>query len=808
MNFGYFDDISREYVITTPETPSPWINYLGNKDFFSLISNTAGGYAFFKDPRLRRITRYRYNDVPVDNNGRYFYLNDGEYVWSVGWKPVKEKPEKYECRHGLGYTRINSEKNEVHSSLTVFVPLGHNCEVQHLKLKNTGDTVKTITLHSYVEWALWDALDDMTNFQRNLSTGEVEVKDSVIFHKTEYRERRNHYAYFSVNENIDGFDTDRDSFLGVYNGVEMPDMVKNGTCGNSIAHGWHPIASHMLKITLMPNECKDLIFVLGYAENPKDDKFEEHQVLNKTQANETIKAFLTKTQVEEALIHLKQHWEKLLSNFTIKSNDEKMDRMVNIWNAYQCMTTFHFSRSASYYESGIGRGMGFRDSNQDIIGIVHMIPEKARERILDLAATQLEDGGAYHQYQPLTKKGNNDIGGNFNDDPLWLILSVSSYIKETNDWSILNENVPFNNDPENSASLFEHLKRSFNHVLDNLGPHGLPLIGRADWNDCLNLNCYSNTPGESFQTTQHITESNAESVFIAAMFVLYGKEYVNICRQLNKIPEINRAEKAIQDMVSAVEKHGWDGDWFLRAYDANGNPIGTSAAQEAQIFIEPQGFCVMAGIGLENNMAGKALDSVKSHLDGDYGLSLLYPAYSKYHIEIGEITSYPEGYKENGGIFCHNNPWVIIAETKLNNNDRAFEYYKKITPSYLQDISELHKTEPYVYSQMIAGKEAAKPGEAKNSWLTGTAAWTYHAITNHILGIEADYKGLKINPRLPSHIHQVTVNRKFRGAVYHITVINRGKTVGSIQMNNETIEGCILPPPESGKTYIVEVITQ
>ena len=808
MNFGYFDDISREYVITTPKTPSPWINYLGNNDFFSLISNTAGGYSFFKDPRLRRLTRYRYNDVPADNNGRYFYLNDGNDIWSAGWKPVKTDLDKYECRHGMGYTRIAAEKNNISTLLTVFVPLNHTCEVQHLNIKNNSAEAKKITLHSYTEWALWDALDDMTNFQRNLSTGEVEVEGSVIYHKTEYRERRNHYAFYSVNEAIQGFDTDRDSFLGLYNGVEMPEKVKDATSGNSIAHGWHPIASHMLEIDLIPGESRDLIFVLGYAENKQEEKFASHQIINKTPAKRCIEAFLTKTQVDEALIHLKQHWDKLLSVYTVKSNEEKMDRMVNIWNAYQCMTTFHFSRSASYFESGIGRGMGFRDSNQDIIGIVHMIPEKARTRILDLAATQLEDGGAYHQYQPLTKKGNNDIGGNFNDDPLWLILAVSAYLKETNDWPILNEEVPFDNNPDNSATLFEHLKRSFNHVINNLGPHGLPLIGRADWNDCLNLNCGSNTPGESFQTTQHITESKAESVFIAAMFVLYGREYAEICNILNKTAEHSRAEAEIEKMKKAVEVHGWDGEWFKRAYDANGNPIGTIDSDEAQIFIEPQGFCVMAGIGHESGKDLRALDSVKKYLDGKYGISLLYPAYSKYHIEIGEITSYPEGYKENGGIFCHNNPWVIIAETVVNNNDRAFEYYKKITPSYIQDISDLHKTEPYVYSQMIAGNEAVKPGEAKNSWLTGTAAWTYTAITNHILGIRADYHGLRVDPKLPSHIKNITVTRKFRGAEYSIEMVNNGTTVAEIILDDKPVAGTLLPSPEAGKKYKVKVFTK
>lgn len=809
MKFGYFDDTFKEYVINNYKTPYPWINYLGNDQFFSLISNSAGGYTFYKDALLRRITRFRYNNVPIDNGGKYFYIKDGNDFWSPGWKPVKADIEDYLCRHGLGYTIISGTRNSISAEILFFVPLDNNCEIQKIKIKNLDKNTKTIKLFSFIEFALWNAQDDQSNFQRNFSTGEVEVLDSVIYHKTEYKERRNHFAFYSVNSEINGFDTDRDSFIGLYNGFEKPDVVVEGKSKNTLAHGWSPIASHHLEITLAPNEEKELIFILGYVENEDEKKWESKGIINKEKALDIVNKFSTPDAVNEAFDNLKSYWDSLLSVYQVKSHDEKLDRMVNIWNQYQCMITFNMSRSASYFESGIGRGMGFRDSNQDLIGFVHQIPEKARERILDIAATQFEDGGAYHQYQPLTKKGNNAIGGNFNDDPLWLILSTTAYIKETGDWEILDEQVPFDNDVTKSASLFEHLKRSFYHVVNNLGPHKLPLIGRADWNDCLNLNCFSKNPDESFQTTENKKDGVAESVLIAGMFVLYGNEFAELCKKIDKLEVANEALKHIEQMKSAIDLFGWDGDWFLRAYDYFGEKIGSNENQEGKIFIESQGFCTMAKIGIDDGRAKQALDSVKKYLDCDYGIVLNNPAFTKYYINMGEISTYPAGYKENAGIFCHNNPWIMIGETILGNGNRAFDYYKKIAPSYIEDISELHKTEPYVYSQMIAGKDAFKPGEAKNSWLTGTAAWNYYAITQYILGIQPQYNGLKIDPCIPNDWNEITIIRKFRDAKYNIEVKNPNhisKGIKQIYVNGNMIEGDIIPIMEKGSENTIEVI--
>ena len=809
MKFGHFDDANKEYVITSPRTPLPWINYLGCEDFFSLKSNTCGGYSFYKDAKLLRLTRYRYNNVPLDSNGLYYFIKDGDTVWNPGWMPTKTELDDYKCRHGLGYSVFEGKKNGISAVLTDFVPMGTACEVNKLTLTNESDEKKDFTLFSYVEFCLWNAMDDMTNFQRNFSTGEVEIHGSTIYHKTEYRERRNHYAIFSVNTDIDGFDTDRDSFLGAYGENRAPEVVMTGKAKNSVASGWAPVGSHQINISLAPGESRDLVFVLGYVENKKDEKWEGLNKVNRKPAEAMLAKFDTTEKADQALADLKAYWNGLLSHFTVSSSEEKLDRMVNIWHQYQCMVTFNMSRSASYFESGIGRGMGFRDSCQDLLGFVHLIPDRARQRILDIASTQFEDGSAYHQYQPLTKKGNADIGSGFNDDPLWLIAGTAAYIKETGDYSILDEITPYDNDASRATDFMEHLRRSFNYTVNHLGPHGLPLIGRADWNDCLNLNCFSEEPGESFQTFGPSEGPNAESVFIAGMFVKYGKDYAAICRHRGLEEEAKEAEKQIEKMEQTVLDAGWDGEWYLRAYDHYKHKIGSKECEEGKIFIEPQGFCVIAEIGLKDGYCLKAMESVEKHLDTKYGIVLLQPCYTRYHVELGEITSYPGGYKENAGIFCHNNPWISIAETVVGRGNRAWQVYTRTCPAYIEDISEIHRTEPYVYSQMIAGKDAPNFGEAKNSWLTGTAAWTFLDVSQYILGIRPDYDGLVVDPCIPASLDGFSAKRDFRGVTYHITVKNPNgaeKGVASMTVDGTPVEGNMIPFDGSKKEVQVEVV--
>lgn len=808
MKFGHFDDANMEYVITTPKTPLPWINYLGCNDFFTLISNTCGGYTFYKDAKLLRMTRYRYNDVPYDTNGKYFYIKDGDTIWNPGWQPTKTELDSYECRHGIGYSKWSSKKSDIRADVLTFVPMNDTCELSQIKLTNEGSEKKDIQLFSYVEWCLWNADDDSRNFQRNLSTGEVEVTGSTIYHKTEYRERRNHYAVYSVNTEVDGFDTARDKFIGFYNGADKPEAVIAGKCTGSVASGWFPIASHQINVSLAPGETRSFVFVLGYCENPDDDKWEAPGIIKKDPADKLLSKYKTDGDVEKAFAELQDYWKNLLSKYTVESSNDKVNRMVNIWNQYQCMVTFNMSRSASYYESGIGRGMGFRDSCQDLLGFVHLIPERARQRIIDIASTQFKDGSAYHQYQPLTKRGNADIGSGFNDDPLWLIGGTSAYIRESGDMSILDEMVPFDNDESVAQPLMEHLKRSFDYIVNHKGPHKLPLIGRADWNDCLNLNCFSEHPGESFQTFGPSEGPNAESVFIGGMFVKYGEEYAQLCELRGDSAEAERARREVKTIYDALLDTGWDGEWFVRAYDHYGNKVGSKECEEGQIYIEPQGFCVLAGVGVKEGHAIKALDSVKEKLDTDYGIMILQPAYTKYHVELGEVSSYPPGYKENAGIFCHNNPWVSIAETVVGRGDRAFEIYKKTCPAYCEEFSEIHRTEPYCYAQMVAGRDAKFHGEAKNSWLTGTAAWTFVNISQYILGVYPTHQGLSVNPCVPRDFGDFKITRKFREGTYHIEVKNPDnveKGVSSMTVNGQNVDGCVIPYVKGQTEYNVVI---
>ncbi len=805
MKFGNFDDKNMEYVIKTPKTPQPWINYLGNDGFFSLISNTLGGYTFYKDAKLRRLTRYRYNNVPTDFGGRYYYIKENDNVWNIAWQPVKTTLDSYECRHGLGYSKFTSSLNDLKAELTAFVPIKENCEIHKITFSNTSSKTKDFSVFSMVEWCLYNAVDDANNFQRNFNIAEVEIEGSTLYHKTEYRERRNHFTFFHVNEKIDGFDTDRASFLGQYNGWDNPQVVINGASSNSVASGNSPIASHQLNINLKSGESKTLIFMLGYVENDDDNKFILKDTINKEGALSLINKFDSVNKVDKALDEIKSYWKNLLSNFSINSKDDKLNRMGNIWNQYQCMVTFNLSRSASYFESGTGRGMGFRDSCQDLLGFVHLIGERARERIIDIASIQFEDGSCYHQYQPLTKRGNADIGSGFNDDPLWLVACVSSYIKETGDLEILNVPVPFNNVEGSEKSLFEHLKRSIHYIMNNLGPHNLPLIGRADWNDCLNLNCFSTDPSDSFQTCSNFDSKKAESIFIAAMFVKYGEEYVELCKRIKQDEEVDTVSKAISAMTEAVIKDGWDGEWFKRAYDAFGDPVGSSVCEEGKIFIEPQGFCTMAGIGEEQKLGETALKSVRKNLLNDYGVELLHPCYTTYQLKLGEISSYPPGYKENGSVFCHNNTWIVLAYSTIGDGENAFDIYKRTCPAYNEEISEIHETEPYVYSQTIAGRDAKYYGKAKNSWLTGTAAWSFVALSQGLFGIIPEFDGLKIKPCLPKELKEFSATRHFRNVTYNIVAKEAKENKIGLYVDGKLQKGNLIPYSDVKKKVMVEL---
>jgi len=800
--YGYFDDAQREFVITRPDTPLPWLNYLGQDDYFGVCTQTAGGFSFWKDARLRRLTRYRYNNNPMDNDGRFLYVKQGRTVWNPGWKPTRTKLDAFECRHGLGYSRITGRKGGVEVEQLMFVPPGENLEVWKVTVRNRSRQAQKLTLFSFVEFCFFEALNDMTNYQRTYSIGEVEVEGSGIYHKTEYRERRNHYTLFGCTRPVDGWDTSRDAFVGVHRGLHDPQAVLAGRCANSQAHGWNPVGAHQVNLRLKPGQAETFAFVLAYVEQGDLPKFDAPFVLNKAKGREILARFSDVRAIDDAFAAVRRRWEDLLSIYQApKVPNEHLRRMVNTWNQAQVMATFNLSRSTSGYETGIGRGMGYRDSNQDLLGFVHLLPGRARQRLLDIASTQLSDGTCYHQYQPLTKKGNADIGGGFNDDPLWLILSTCAYIRETGDHSILDEPCGYADRPGSKDSLLHHIETSIAYTLNNRGPHGLPLIGHADWNDCLNLNCFSKEPNESFQTSGDIAGSKAESVMIAGLFLYATRDLAALYRHLGRPADAARIDGHYAAMLKTVETTSWDGAWYTRAFDAAGRPVGSQTCEEGKIFIESQAWCVLGGAGQGNGRARQALESVEKHLyKPGLGCALQYPPYSTYHLELGEVSSYPPGYKENAGVFSHNNTWIHIGWTLFGDGERALNYYLSICPSAKKD-HDVYRSEPYVYAQMTASQFSPTPGEAKNSWLTGTAAWSFVVASQYILGIRPDFDGLRVDPCVPKKWKGFSVTRKFRDVTYLIEVRNpRGvsKGVRSLVVDGRKVDGNVIPLAPAG----------
>ncbi len=798
MKYGYFDVENKEYVITRPDTPLPWINYLGCEEYCGLISNTGGGYSFYKDPKERRLLRYRYNNIPYDRGGRYVYIRDNKTseFWSATWQPVIKPTAKmsedngtalfsvqegkkddyiYECRHGLGYTKITSNYKGIQSQATYFVPIGENCEVWMVELKNNSLQERSLSTFSFVEFCLWDALNDMTDYQYNLNIGETEVEDSMIYHLSRFRVEKSYFGYFHCNRDISGFETQRQDFLGLYGDLSSPRAVSEGKMNNSIACGWAPVGSHKVDITLKSGESKVIVFVLGYSEDRKD-------------AKRAVAKFATKELVEKELGKLKKVWDDNLSKLSVNTPDQDVNLMVNVWNQYQCRTTFNWSRSASYYESGIGRGMGFRDSNQDTMGFVYQIPDRVKQRIIDLASTQFEEGDAYHQYSPLTKKGN---GRGYSDDHLWLVYSVAAYIKETGDIKFLSQKVPY--DTGKKGTMYEHLAKAINYSLKNVGPHKLPLAGFADWNDCLNMKG---------------PKDQAESVMVAQMLAGACLEMSKMASMAKKKADSTKYMKLFEKVRDQINKVAWDGQWYIRAFDDNKKPVGSKVNKEGRIFLETQGWAVLTQVA-DQERAVQCLDSVNKHLATEYGIMILQPSFSKFYPQLGSISIYPPGLKENGAIFCHPNPWIIISECMIGRGDQAFKYYKAIAPSEKNKMPDVHRLEPYVYCQMIAGKDHKDFGEAKNAWLTGSAAWNFMAISQWILGIRADYEGLRIDPCIPSAWDGFTAKRQFRGCEYLIDIKNPShvcKGVVSMTVDGKPVSGNVIPVFKDKKSHKVEVV--
>jgi len=828
--FGHFDQENQEYVITNPNTPAPWINYLGLEKFFSLISHRAGGFSFYRDAARRRMLRKDFKDVPEDNRGRQIYvrLEDGTYWSATGMQG--DNLSSFECRHGLGYTCITTEKRQVKVSTRYFVPQGENLEVWETDITNNSNQPRTIRLFPMVEFAQWEVGTDTGNLQRNLGLACVEVIEDgrIIIDRTEYGPR-NYYKYFASSVRPESFDTDLSAFLGCSarvaskNGYHNPVSVTSGRLTNSSAYGGNTCAAQCIVVTLKPGETKKLNFLLGYSENPHDDLWQDkaQRFLNKERITPVIEKYLGRDNSRAAFTALKATIAGLISNLRIHTPDNEMDTMVNAWHQWQDIVTFNMARSASYYEAG-GRGIGFRDACQDLLGVMHMHPFKARirERILDLAAIQKRDGSCYHQYSPLDKKGSADRGAGFCDDPCWLIITVSSCLKEYGDWGILDEMVDFDNNPNDKATLYEHLIASFMHVMNNRNAeNGLPLIGKADWNDCLNLNIKKKEEGKSYRTTASFGLDEEEgrkavSLMIAGQCVLTGKELIKIAQHRNDAQTIEIAQKGVSEMTEAIYKYGWDGKWYIRAIDRHGNKIGSHENREGQIHLESNVWITMAGVGIENGYSQQALESVMENLFfAPAGTVILQPSYTQFDLNLGEITDYLPGHKENGSAFTHSNAWVIIASSILGRSDIAMLAYKTILPAAQEKNSHIRRVEPYVYSQTTAGPDSADFGSSRNSWLTGTAAINFYAVSQYILGIHPEYEGLRIQPCIPESWNGFTAQRIFRGATYQINVKRIGKGNGvslkaSIKGKDiQVIEGNLIVSSDKyrGKEIIVEV---
>ena len=783
LEYGHFSEDNKEYIITRPDTPTPWINYLGNSEYCAMISNTAGGYSFHIDPRNRRITRYRYNNLPTDRPGRYIYIRDsntGEY-WSPTWQPTLSNLDSYECRHGLGYTLFSSSMSGIESEMKYFVPTDHNLEIWVLKLKNTSlSQDRSLKVFSYSEFCLWEAPRDQNDLQSIQFLGISRFNnDSILYH---FFDESTGYAFFTSSEKIDSYDCNRESFIGKYRDESNPEAVQRGECFKSEAVGGNPIAATCCSVSLKPMESKTIIFVLGVSQDRSDIK-------------DLIQKFTEKENVDKEFHKLKEHWNSYLNTLNVGTPDSDFDAMVNVWNQYQCRITFDWSRYVSFYETGIGRGMGFRDCSQDVLGVVRAFPSKVRQRIIDLAKNQFENGRVYHIYFPLTGEGGfpyyvKEDMQFFSDDHLWLIPTVVEYVKETGDFGILDEKVKFVDGP--LGTIYEHMQKSIDFTRSNMGNHDLPLLGTADWNDPLSI------PGPN---------NGAESVFAAMLLHKSLTELAELSSETGRMTEA----KTYGDLASKTKDHlnevAWDGKWYLRAFDDSGNPLGSKKCKEGKIFLNAQSWPILSGVA-SSERGVKSMDAVKENLDTKYGLILLNPAYSRYYQEIGALSSYAPGLKENASIWSHANAWAIIAECMLGRGNQAYEYYKKLAPPTKNRMATIHQAEPYVYAQTIAGKDHQAFGMAKQSWLTGTASWMMNAATDWIIGVRPQYDGLLIDPCVPTSWRSFRMTRQFRDAIYDITFSNPNgvsKGIKDIHVDDKPYESNLLPVFSDGKTHKISV---
>ena len=784
--YGFYDETAREYVITRPDTPTPWMNYLGEGRYGGIISNTGGGYSFDRDPRNRRVSRYRYNAVPADQPGRYVYLRDeetGEF-WGATWQPVRAGLDRYECRHGAGYTRIVTERAGIEARTLYFVPPTPEddpCPVELwvLHLRNVSDRPRTVRTFSYVEFSFLDAITDQENLDwagHIVTSGRDADLDAIVV-GTRFRPTR---TFFASDRPILGYDSDREAFLGVARDLARPAVVESGRPTDTGSPRGNSVGALAHEVTLGPGESVRLTYIMGVTDEPST-------------VGGVLARYRSPDAVDAAYADLRADWDAYLSAFTVRTPDADTDAMVNFWNQVQCRTTLYWSRFVSAYETGLGRGMGTRDTGQDTLGALHAVPGHARRILSRVWQLQFADGHTWHQFYPLTGEGGPGLAGErpewpqwFSDDHLWLVMSVCAYLRETGDYSYLDEVVSYWDGGE--GTIWDHMERAIRFTLEHRGPHGLPRIGFADWDDTHNIDHGS---------------GRAESVWCGMQFCRALLDLADLSDHLGRSDDAGRFRARHAEMAATVNDHAWDGDWYARSYDDDGRPIGVASESVHRINLNPQTWAVFGEVAPPDR-AERAMASVHERLNTPYGVALLWPPYDGADPRIAGTSTYPPGAKENGGIFCHANTWVIIAAVMLGRADRAYEYYRQILPLARTD-SDRFRVEPYVYCQNICGPTHPQFGLGRNAWLTGTASWTYVAATQWILGIRPTHAGLRVAPAIPSHWPGYSATRRFRGTTYDITV-TRGAGPALV-VDGEPVAGDVVPLPRVGTERVRVMVT-
>ncbi len=782
--YGYFDEDAREYVITRPDTPTPWINYIGEGRYGGIVSNTGGGFSFDRDPRNRRVTRYRYNAVPYDQPGRYIYVRDqdnGEF-WSATWAPVRGAHDGYECRHGTAYTKIRGAHAGIETEVAYFVPLSTPdepapCELWVLRVRNAGLTPRHLRTFSYAEFSFADAMNDQTNLDWSQHIVASRCENGTILVTTKFNPST---YFFGSSDQPAGYTCDREDFVGGWRDLANPIVVETGEPANRPSPRGNSIGSLAHDWDLAPGEERTLVYVMGATARP-------------AAIPAVVARYAEPRAVDEALADLRADWDAYLSRFTVETPDPEMNAMLNFWNQVQCRTTLYWSRFVSGYESGLGRGMGTRDSGQDTLGTMHTVPDHARRMLTRIWEMQFNDGHTWHQFFPLTGEGGPGLAGEFptwpqwfSDDHLWLVISVCAYLRETGDFDYLRETVKFVDGGE--ATIWEHMRRAVDFTLEHRGPHGLPRSGFSDWDDTLNVDHGS---------------GKAESVWTAMQFCRAMLDVADVCDQLDHREDAARYRRLHDEMAGAINGCAWDGDWYARSFDDDGQPIGVAGETRQAINMNTQTWCVIGEVA-PRERAESAMRSMDDKLNTEFGVALIWPPYDGYDDRVRGTSTYPPGAKENGGIFCHANTWVVVAAAMLGWGDDAHRYYRQILPLARHD-SDRFKTEPYVYPQNICGPTHPSFGMARNAWLTGTASWTYVAATQWILGIRPTFAGLRVAPAIPASWSGFSARREFRGAAYEISVRRAGPgNAVSMVVDGTPVDGDVVPLPAPG-TRVVRV---